>query len=138
MFKPLLAFTLLAVMPVIATAQIAVVHVTQCGAGVFPATTCTIPATGSGNLILVAWSSSWGSVPTIASITDNAGNSYVEAGNARSVDSSNDMMDFWYAKNSIAGSTVLTVTPNTPSSGGAVIWEFSGLDPARRSTRHPS
>src|ERR1700692_2067508 len=101
MFKPFLtALAASVLMPAAAWGQIAMVHVTSCGSGAFPATTCTIPATGSGNLIVVAWASTWGTTPTVASMSDNAGNTYVEAGNARAVDSTNDMVDFWYAKNS--------------------------------------
>jgi hypothetical protein len=113
-------------------AGIALVHVTSCGGPApFPATTCTIPSTGSGNLLVVGWASTGGAgATTIASITDNAGNSYFEAGAARAVDTHmNDMGDVWYAKNSVAGATVLTITPNpSGASGTAVIWEFYGLD----------
>src|SRR5580698_4093851 len=115
-----------------AWAQIGLVHVTSCGGPApFPATTCPIPSTGSGNLLVVGWASTGGAgATTIASITDNAGNSYLEAGAARAVDSNmNDMGDVWYAKNSVPGATVITVTPNpSGASGTAVIWEFSGLD----------
>ena len=34
-----------------AWAQITLVHVTPCGSATFPATSCTIPATGTGNLL---------------------------------------------------------------------------------------
>ena len=109
--------------------QIALVHATPCGSGAFPATACTIPATGTGNLIVVAWTSVWGTVPVVSSITDNVGNSYSEAGGARSVISTSDMIDIWYAKNSTAGATTLTITPNpSGNTGAAVIWEFSGVD----------
>jgi hypothetical protein len=115
-----------------AWAQIGLVHVTTCGGPApFPATTCPVPSTGNGNLLVVGWASTGGGgATTIASMTDNAGNAYVEAGAARAVDTNmNDMGDVWYAKNSVGGATVLTITPNpTGSSGTAVIWEFSGLD----------
>jgi hypothetical protein len=115
-----------------AWAQIGLVHVTTCGGPApFPATTCPVPSTGSGNLLVVGWASNSGAgATTISGITDNAGNAYLEAGSARAVDSHmNDMGDVWYAKNSVAGATVLTITPNpTGTSGTAVIWEFSGLD----------
>jgi hypothetical protein len=114
---------------VAAWGQINMVHVTSCGSGAFPATTCTIPATAAGNLIVVAWSSTWGTIPTISSITDNAGNAYTGAGNARAVDGTSDMVDIWYAKNSKTGATTLTITPNPSGNvGAAVIWEFSGVD----------
>jgi hypothetical protein len=38
--------------------------------------------------------------------------------------------DLWYAKNSVAGATTLTITPSIPVyHAAAVIWEFSGADP---------
>jgi hypothetical protein len=115
-----------------AEAQISLVHVTSCGGPVaFPATTCTIPSTGSGNLVVVGWASAAaGGADLIASITDNAGNTYSDATGARATDSNmNDMGDVWYAKNSVAGATVLTITPNpSGATGTALIWEFSGLD----------
>jgi len=89
-----------------AWSQISLVQVTACAS---PATTCTIPATGSGHLIVVGWSSTFGSTPSITSITDNAGNTYFEAGNARSVNSSSDKGDIWYAYNSNAGATTLLI-----------------------------
>jgi hypothetical protein len=116
----LLSFSLLA------QAQISLVQVTSCAS---PGTTCTIPATGSGHLIVVGWSSTFDTTPTITSISDNAGNTYFEAGSARSVNGSSDMGDIWYAYNSNAGATTLTITPNpSGSTGGGVIWEFSNVD----------
>src|SRR5262245_49152830 len=80
--------------------QISLVHATSCGSGAYPATVCTVPATAAGNLIVVAWSSSFGTTPTISGMTDNVGNTYVEAGPARAVDTSaKQMVDIWYAKN---------------------------------------
>jgi hypothetical protein len=111
-----------------AWAQISLVNVTTCGPGAFPATVCTIPSTGSGHLIVVGWSSAEGTAPTIATITDNASNAYVEASNARAVDSSVNMVDIWYAPNSTSGATSVSITPNpSGNSGAAVIWEFSGV-----------
>lgn len=122
-------FAVLSVTPLIASAQITLVRVTSCGAQAFPAASCPITPTGSGNLIVVAWSSSWGTAPTISGITDNAGNTYVEAGPAMATLSTNDMVDIWYAKNSKAGASSISITPNPGgTSGGAVIWEFSGID----------
>lgn len=115
-----------------ARAQISVVHVTPCGAQTFPTSTCTIPATGTGNTLVVAWvSAQSGDGTIITGITDNAGNIYSEAGNARSTDTAgNAMADIWYAKNSIGGATAITVTPSPSGvSGAAVIWEISGTDP---------
>ena len=115
-----------------AVPAISLVHVTSCGPQTFPASTCTIPATGSGNLIVVGWQAG-GSVNTsvtLSSVTDNAGNTYAEAGAARSVDTaSGSVADVWYAGNSVSGATTLTITPSSPiTNGGAVIWEFAGAD----------
>jgi len=113
-----------------AWAQITLVHVTPCGAATFPATSCTIPATGTGNLLVVAWSAAFGNTPTTASITDNAGNSYAQAGNSRALDTAaGQMIDIWYAKNSHSGATSVTITPSASVTGAATIWEFSGADP---------
>jgi hypothetical protein len=114
-----------------AWAQINLVRVTACGPQSFPASTCTIPSTGSGDLLVVAWASNNGGGSTIiTSVTDNAGNTYSGVAGARAVDSGpNTMIDVWYAKNSRSGATVLTITPNpTGTTGTAVIWEFAGVD----------
>ncbi len=112
-----------------ALAQISLVRVTTCGPGAFPANVCTIPATQNGNLIVVAWASAWTTVPTVGSVTDNVGNVYSQVPNARSVYSTLMMNDIWYAKNSKAGATTVTITPNpSGNAGAAVIWEFSGVD----------
>jgi hypothetical protein len=112
-----------------AWAQISLVHVTSCGPVTFPGTTCTIPATSKGNLIVVGFASLPAYAPTISSISDSAGNAYGEAGSARAVDSSsNTMVDLWYAKNSNSGATTVTITPSSSGQGAAVIWEFSGVN----------
>ena len=105
-------------------------NVTPCNSGPFPATTCTIPSTANGNLIVVAWSSAFGTMPTISSVTDNAGNTYTAAGSARAVDATaNQMVDIWYAKNSKAGATTVAITPSPSGNvGAAVIWEFANVD----------
>ena len=113
-------------------AQISLVHVTPCGPAAFPGTTCTIPSTGTGHLIVVGWQIGGGAntSTTISGIVDNAGNTYMEAGAARSVDAAaNSAIDIWYAKNSVSGATSVTVTPSAGiTNGGVVIWEFSGVD----------
>jgi len=118
--------------PAVAPAQITLVHVTSCGPGVFPGTSCTIPATGGGNLIVVGFEVAGGASAStkISSMTDNAGNVYAEAGAAWSIDTANSSVgDIWYAKNSVAGATSVTITPNaSASNGAAVIWEFAGAD----------
>jgi len=112
-------------------AQISLIHVTSCGPQTFPASTCTIPATGNGNVLIAGWTSAnGGGGTTITSVADNAGNVYQTAG-ARSTDSAaNTMADIWFAQNSVAGATTVTVTPSASgTSGTAVIWEFSGVEP---------
>lgn len=81
---------------------------------------------------MAAWTSGNGGGGTaIASITDNAGNLYQEAAGARATDTgANTMADIWYAQNSVAGAAVITITPSpSGTSGTAVIWEFSGIEP---------
>ncbi|HXJ96057.1 MAG TPA: choice-of-anchor D domain-containing protein [Terriglobia bacterium] len=110
-----------------AAAQIAMVNVTSCGPGSFPAT-CTIPSTGAGDLLVVGWTGSSGP-STLKSISDNVSNGYAEAKGTKAGNwHAGVSVDIWYAANSKAGATSLTVTP-TPSGaqGAAVIWEFSGV-----------
>jgi hypothetical protein len=115
--------------PFRAQAQIAMVHATPCGPATFPGSTCTIPATGAGNLLVVGFAPLHGSAPNITSITDNTGDSYV-SGNARSIiTSSTSITDIWYSKNVKTGTTTVTITPDASVSAAAVIWEFSGVDP---------
>ena len=108
------------------------VHVTSCGPQTFPGPACTIPSTGSGNLIVVGFQadSSNGSAVVLSTISDNARNTYAEAGAARAIDAAEgDMVDIWYARNSAAGATSITIAPSASVSGSAaVIWEFSGAD----------
>ncbi len=111
-------------------AQISRVSVSNCGPGGFPATTCTIPATQAGNLLVVAWASSGVSSTNVVSITDNAGNTYAQAGSARGVNTAtNEIVDIWYASNIKAGANRVTLTPSpSGQNGAAVIWEFSGVE----------
>jgi hypothetical protein len=123
---------LLVGVPLLASAQISLVHVTSCGPQTLPASVCTIPATGSGNVIIVGFQMGGGgdTSTTVGSVTDDAGNAYVEAGSAPSLDSSGgSVVDIWYAKNSTSGATTVTVSPSaTTTNAGVVIWEFSGVD----------
>lgn len=107
--------------------QIGLVRVTECGPKSFPST-CAIPATGSGNLIVVAtMAANYGS---ISSVTDNAGNTYAQASGARTIHSGYaEAFDFWYAGNSRAGATSISITPSASGNGMAVVWEFAGADP---------
>lgn len=109
--------------------QISLVQVTSCATTAFPGT-CTIPATGSGHLLVIGWQAGGGAVTStvIANITDNAGNSYAEVAAARAIDTgAGSVVDLWYAKNSVSGATTVTITPSSSvSNGGVVIWEFAG------------
>ena len=116
-----------------AWAQISLVHATSCGPQTLPDMACSIPLTGSGNLIVVGVQLGGGidTGTTISGVTDNAGNIYAEAGAALSIDTSaGSVVDVWYAKNSFSGANSITITPSASvSNAGAVIWEFSGVDP---------
>ena len=120
---------LLVLAPAFAWSQIALVNVTTCGPQNFPSA-CTIPATGSGNLIVVGFMSGVSNTGnTISSIGDTGGNSYAEAGAARASDTGvPDVIDLWYARNSRSGTSSVTVTPSAAVNGCVVIWEFSGVD----------
>ena len=126
-----LAFALTFIFSAAASAQVSMVHVTSCGPVTFPGS-CTIPATGAGDLIVVGWEIGGGvsTSTVISAVTDNAGNRYVEAGAARAIDTAaGSVTDIWYAQNSLSGATSITITPNASiSNGGAVIWEFSGMN----------
>src|SRR5881296_1277982 len=97
LFRKIFLFTLIAgLYSASAWAQISLVRVTGCGPQILPGTTCSIPSTGSGNLLVVAWMAS-GTTTTLSGVTDNAGNTYAEAGNARSIDTgANLVADIWY------------------------------------------
>jgi hypothetical protein len=109
-----------------ATAQITLVNVTSCGPGSFPMT-CTVPSTGSGNLLVVGWTGGAG-LSLLKSISDNTGNSYTEVTGSRAANGSAAVSEeLWYAANSKPGTTSLTLTSKPRGAqGAAVIWEFSG------------
>lgn len=89
-----------------------------------PGSGLTVPATGSGNLIAVA--TIFNGSTSVASMTDNAGNSYVSAG-ARSVTGAS-ASEIWYATNSKAGATVITPQfAGSPTHIEVTSWEVSGL-----------
>jgi len=99
----------------------AVVHKTSKAGAI---TSLTIPATGSGHLIAVALM--FNGTTSVASISDNAGNTYASAG-ARAVSGSNSV-EIWYAQNSAAGATVITPSfVNQPTSVEMTAWEVSGV-----------
>src|SRR5580698_2797210 len=110
--------------------QISLVNVTSCGPINLPGTNCTIPATGSGHLLVIGWQIGGGAntATTISGITDNSGNVYAEAGAARAIDTAaGSVADIWYAKNVAAGATSIAVTPSSSvTNAGVVIWEFAG------------
>ncbi len=115
-------------------AQIAV-QVTSCPAAAFPGTSCAFPSVGAGHLVVVGFQIGPGANTStlISSMSDNAGNTYLEAGAARSIDTaSGSVADIWYARNVMAGATSITITPSTSVTGaGVVIWEVSGIDAAQ-------
>jgi hypothetical protein len=133
MYRTLWAFVALLLASISAGAQITMVHVTTCGPQTFPATACTIPASGAGNIIVVGIQLGAGvnTNTTISRVADSAGNVYTEAGAARSFDTGAQTVgDIWYTRNSISGATAITITPSSNVSAAyAVIWEFAGADP---------
>jgi hypothetical protein len=110
-----------------ALGQITLTSVTNCGPTSFPAA-CTIPSTGAGQLLVIGWTGGQGSNAVVTSITDDAGNTYTEAGAAKATVSSEGLTsDIWYAADISAGATSITITASPQGSqGAAVIWEFSG------------
>jgi hypothetical protein len=90
-------------------------------------------ATGAGHLIVVGVENDG---EPVTAVTDNAGNSYVLAPGSRSKHSV-DMLgvEVWYAKNSKAGATRITVAPSAAS---VVMWEVAGVnttDPLTAATK---
>jgi hypothetical protein len=89
-----------------------------------PISSLTVPATGSGNLIVVAFM--FNGTTSLSGVTDSAGNTYVSAG-ARATSSQNSV-EVWYAVNSNPGATVVTPTfVGSPSHVEITEWEVSGL-----------
>jgi hypothetical protein len=88
--------------------------------------TTTIMPSNAGDLIVVAMETPSGG--SITSIIDNVGNTYVAIIPARAVvAAANRSVEVWYAKDTAAGATEITVT--APTLYGTVMWEASGLDP---------
>jgi hypothetical protein len=88
----------------------------------------TINASGLGNLLAVGAITS-NVEGMITGITDNASggsNSYVSANAfaARTIAG----VDIWYAKNSKAGASTITVNASSGGLFGVVVWELSGVD----------
>jgi hypothetical protein len=96
--------------------------------GVNPATV-TISASGPGNLLVVLPSLEV-STTTVTSITDNAGNTYSQVPNARASEENGSSIwsDIWYAPNTIAGATTVTINFSANATGGRVaVIEYSGV-----------
>jgi hypothetical protein len=89
-----------------------------------PLTSLTIPATRSGDLIAVALI--FNGTTSVASISDNAGNTYVSAGARSTV--VNFAVEIWYAVGSASGATVITPKfVGSPTHLEITEWEVSGL-----------
>jgi hypothetical protein len=95
------------------------------------ATVTTAPV-GAGHLLIIPIVIYASTASSIVSVTDNAGNNYVSGGALCSAGSGNNSVgtDVWYAKNTTAGATMVSVTFS--ANRGAVVWllEVAGADPA--------
>lgn len=92
-----------------------------------PLISLTIPSTGSGNLIAVALM--FNGATSVASISDNAGNTYVSAGahGTQGIMST----EIWYAVTSAQGATAITPKfVGSPTHVEITEWEVSGLSAA--------
>jgi hypothetical protein len=83
-----------------------------------------IASSGPGHLIVVAVHSA--NTGSVTSITDNGGNSYVAVPARATSPNPPDAVEIWYARDSIAGATTITLATTT-SVVGAVAWETSGI-----------
>jgi hypothetical protein len=84
----------------------------------------TIPATGTGNLIVVALMFNGGTYVT--AVTDDAGNAYVSADARAYVGIAST--EIWYAVNSKPGATVVTPTfADSTTHVEITVWEVSGI-----------
>ena len=93
----------------------------------------TIPATGTGNLIVLLLNheaaSNTNTIYT-TSVTDNAGNVYQAVPNTLQLDNTTQgsSTEVWYAANSISGATIVTITCNmTIDIDHSIIVEYSGV-----------
>lgn len=93
----------------------------------------TIPATGTGNLIVLLLnheaSSNTDDIHT-TSVTDNVGNTYQAVPNSLQIDNTTQgaSTEVWYAANSISGATSVTITCNmTIDICHGIIAEYSGI-----------
>jgi hypothetical protein len=89
-----------------------------------PISSLTIPATGTGNLIVVALMFNDGTYVT--SVSDDAGNAYVSADAKAYVGALST--EIWYAVNSKPGATVVTPTfAESTTHVEITVWEVSGI-----------
>jgi hypothetical protein len=89
-----------------------------------PIDNLTIPATGTGDLIVVGLMFNGGTYAT--SVADDAGNTYVSA-NAKAYVGELST-EIWYAANSKPGATVVTPTfANSTTHVEITVWEVSGV-----------
>jgi hypothetical protein len=89
-----------------------------------PTASLTIPATGTGNLIVVALM--FNGETSVTTVSDDAGNAYVSAGaRAALADRSTEI---WYAVNSKPGATAVTPAfADSPTLIQITVWEVSGI-----------
>ena len=87
-------------------------------------------AISAGNLIVVSVGGS--SSQTVSSITDNGStaNTYTQVPSCYGTDGGGRWVDIWYAKNSLAGATTVTVTFSGTSKQNVQVYEVSGIDTA--------
>lgn len=87
-------------------------------------TSLQIPGTGTGNLIVVALM--FNGETSVATVSDNVGNTYVSAGAKAAL--GNGSSEIWYAVNSKPSATVVTPTfEDSPTHVEITVWEVSGI-----------
>src|SRR5262249_46729477 len=112
-----------------ADASIALVqHKTNSGAASSNKLSISIARLGAGNLVVIGVCSTGTS--SVSSITDNGStaNTYKEAAGTKSTNGPS-MCDFWYAANSHAGASSISVTFNKSGTfeKNIEVWEVSGI-----------
>ncbi len=90
--------------------------------------TLTIGPSGAGHLIVVAAHlADMGSVLAITDNAPNGGNTYASIAMARATNTNPpDAVEIWFARDSSAGATTITIATSTLIVGG-VAWEVSGI-----------
>lgn len=85
-----------------------------------------IPKTANGDLVVVGVAQESDTTSTVATITDDAGNSYVST-NQRSVDAScNNTTEIWYATNVVADASTVHITMSAAVTIEVWVAEFAG------------